>query len=110
MKCSGIMRLIIILKVTKIQDFTLFLEDTFLEKPQGGVNIFKVQVGKKIKNNKLMSFGINDEKLLEKYKAISAKMEDLKNIELNALPVYDDRYIQTKKLYMEIKFVLNFLV
>ena len=57
-----------------------------------------------------MSFGINDEKLLEKYKAISAKMEDLKNIELNALPVYDDRYIQTKMLYMEIKFVLNFLV
>ena len=46
---------------------------------------------------------------MEKYKAIWARMEDLKNIELNALPVYDDRYIQTKKLYMEIKFVLNFL-
>ena len=46
---------------------------------------------------------------MEKYKATWAKMEDLKNIELNALPVYDDRYIQIKKLYMEIKFVLNFL-
>ena len=43
------MRLIIILHVTKIQDVTVFLEDTFLEKPQGGVNIFKVQVGKKKK-------------------------------------------------------------
>ena len=70
----------------------------------------KFKLEKKNKNNKLISFGINDEKLMEKYKAIWARMEDLKNIELNALPVYDDRYIQTKKLYMEIKFVLNFLV
>ena len=70
----------------------------------------KFKLEKKInKNNKLISFGINDEKLMEKYKATWAKMEDLKNIELNALPVYDDRYIQIKKLYMEIKFVLNFL-
>ena len=43
-----------------------------------------------------MSFRINDEKLLEKYKAIWTKTEDLKYIELNALPVYDDRYIKTK--------------
>ena len=43
-----------------------------------------------------MSFHINDEKLLEKYKAIWTKTEDLKYIELNALPVYDDRYIKTK--------------
>ena len=43
-----------------------------------------------------MSFRINDEKLLEKYRAICAKIEDLKNIKLNALPVYDDRYIKTK--------------
>ena len=52
--------------------------------------------GDKDKNNKLMSFRIDDEKLLEKYKAIWTKIEDLKNIELNALPVYDDRYIKTK--------------
>ena len=44
----------------------------------------------------MMSFHINDEKLLEKYKAIWTKIEDLKNIELNALPFYDDRYIKTK--------------
>ena len=43
-----------------------------------------------------MSFPINDKKLLEKYKTIWIKIEDLKNIELNALPVYDDRYIKIK--------------
>ena len=43
-----------------------------------------------------MLFRINDEKLLEKYKAMWTKIEDLKNIELNYLAVYDDRYIKTK--------------
>ena len=43
-----------------------------------------------------MSFRIDDEKLLEKYKAIWTKIAGLKNIELNALPVYDDRYIKIK--------------
>ena len=35
--------------------------------------------------NKLMSFCINDERLLEKYKAVWTKIEELKNIKLNAL-------------------------
>ena len=48
------------------------------------------------KNSKLMSFQIDGGKLLEKYKTIWTKIEDLKNIELNALPVYDDRCIKTK--------------
>ena len=48
------------------------------------------------KSNKLMSFRIDDEKLLKKYKAIWPRTENLKNIELNALPVYDARYIKTK--------------
>ena len=48
------------------------------------------------KNNKLMSFHIHDEKLLEKYKTIGTKIEELKNIEFNALPFYDDRYIYKK--------------
>ena len=48
------------------------------------------------KTNKLMSFCIHDEKLLEKYKAIQIKIEDLKNIELNALLVHYERYIKTK--------------
>ena len=42
--------------------------------------------------NKLMSFLIDD----EKYKAIWTKTEDLKNIELDALPVYDNRSIKIK--------------
>ena len=63
-----------------------------MPKRSGYVKIFKVEN----KKSKLMSFYIDDEKQLEKYKAILAKIEDLKNIELNALPMYDDRYIKTK--------------
>ena len=43
-----------------------------------------------------MSSHTDDEKLLEKYKTIWNRIEDLKNIELNVSPVYDDRYIKTK--------------
>ena len=43
-----------------------------------------------------MSFCIDNEKLLEKYKTTQAKIEDLKIIELNALPVYHNTYIKTK--------------
>ena len=43
-----------------------------------------------------MSFCIVDEKLLVKYRAIWTKTEDSKNIELNALPVFDDRYTKIK--------------
>ena len=50
----------------------------------GYVKTFKVKDGNKDENNKLMSFRIDDEKLLEKYKAIWTRIEDLKNIELNA--------------------------
>ena len=55
-----------------------------------------------------MTFRVDDEKILEKYKAVQAKIEDLKNIELNALPVYNHRYIKTKiRLYRD-KFYTNF--
>ena len=43
-----------------------------------------------------MSFRIDDDKLLETYKTIWAKIEMLNNIELNVLPVYDGGYIETK--------------
>ena len=43
-----------------------------------------------------MLLRIGDEKLLEKYKTNCTKIQDLKNIELNALCVYDDRHIKTK--------------
>ena len=45
---------------------------------------------------KTMSFSIADEKLSEKYQAIWNKIEDLKDVELNVLPVYDDRCIKSK--------------
>ena len=32
---------------------------------------------------------------INKYKTIWAKIEDLKNIELNTLPVYGDRHIKS---------------
>ena len=50
----------------------------------------------KDKNNKLISFRIDDEKLLEKYDTIFTEVEDLKNIELNVLSAYDDRYVKTE--------------
>ena len=58
----------------------------------GYVKAFKVEG----KINKLMSLSINNEKLLEKYEVIWTKIEDIKNIELDALPVYDNKYIKTK--------------
>ena len=42
----------------------------------GYVKTFKVKDGDKNKNNKLISFRIDGEKLLEKYKTIWAKIED----------------------------------
>ena len=49
-----------------------------------------------MESNRLMSSGINDDKRLEKHKTIWTKIEDLKNININALPVYDVEYIKTK--------------
>ena len=54
-----------------------------MSKMSGYIKTFKVKDGDKDENNKLISFRIDDEKLLEKYKAISTKIEDLQNIELN---------------------------
>ena len=39
---------------------------------------------------------MHNDKLLEKYKTIWIKIEDLRNIEFNVLPIYDDRYVKTK--------------
>ena len=43
-----------------------------------------------------MSFHLDHRRLLEKYIALWTKIEHLKNNELNALPVYDDRYVKIK--------------
>ena len=75
-----------------------------MPKLSGYVKTFKVED----KINKLMSFRIGDEKLLEKYKATWTKIKDLKNIELDALPVYDDRYIKTKiRTYDKVKLTFS---
>ena len=51
------------------------------------VKIFKVKEGDNDKNNKLMSFCIDYEKLLETYKVFWTRIEDLKNIKLNSLRI-----------------------
>ena len=43
-----------------------------------------------------MSFRIDDDTILEKYKTTWTNIEDFKNMELNVLPVYDDRNIKSK--------------
>ena len=63
-----------------------------MPKMSGYVKTFKVKEGDK----KSMSFCKGGEKLLEKYQAIWTKIEDFKNIELNALLVCDDRYTKIK--------------
>ena len=50
-----------------------------LIKMSGYISRLKV----KDKNNKLVSFRIDNKKLLEKYKTIWTKIEESKNIELN---------------------------
>ena len=74
----------------------------------GYVKTFKAKDGAKDKNSKLMSFHIDDEELLEKCKAIWSNIEGFKNIELNALPVYDDRYIKSKIRTYSKEIYINF--
>ena len=80
-----------------------------MPKMSGYVQAFQVKDGDKDKNNILMSFGIDDdEKLLEKSKALQTNVKDLKNIKLNYLPVYDDRYIKAKMRTYGNKVYTNF--
>ena len=44
-----------------------------------------------------MTLPICDDQLLKKYKTIWTKIEGLQNIELDTLPVYDNRYEINKK-------------
>ena len=68
-----------------------------LPKMSGYVKTFKDDSEDKNKTNKLMNLCIDDHKLLEKYKTIWTMIENLKSIELNALSIYDDRYIKKQK-------------
>ena len=56
----------------------------------------KLKIKTEIKTINSRHHCIDDGKLLEKYKLIWIKLEDLKNIEVNNLPVYHDRFIKTK--------------
>ena len=76
-----------------------------LPKLSGYVKIFKV----KDKNDKLMFFRIMMKIFQKNIKLRFGKNVNLKNIELNALPVYDDRYIKTKTRAYGIKFILTFV-
>ena len=53
---------------------------SIMSKMSGYIITFKIKEGNKHKNNKLMSFCIDDQKLLKKYEAIWIKIEDLKNL------------------------------
>ena len=75
-----------------------------MPKMSGYVKTFKVED----KINKLMSFHTDDKKLIEKQKAIWTKTEDVKNIKLDALPVYDHKYIKTKMRTYDDKVQTNF--
>ena len=44
----------------------------------------------------MLTFSKDDDKLLEKHKTIWDKIEDFQNIELNVLPINDERYIKNK--------------
>ena len=64
-----------------------FIKPLFLTLPKISeyIKTFKDKDGNKY--NKLMSFRINDEKLLRKHKAVWTKNEDLKKIVLKDLPI-----------------------
>ena len=79
-----------------------------LSKMSGYVKSFNAKDGDKDRNNKLMSLHIDDNKLFEKYKIIWSKIDDLRNIKLTALPVYDDRFIKTKTRTYGDKVYTNF--
>ena len=75
----------------------------------GCVKTFKVKDGKDKSNKSIFFFFcIDDKKLSQKYKTICNKIDDLKNIEMNTLPVYDDRYIKTKVRTYANKVYTNF--
>ena len=57
----------------------------------------KLKKEMKEENNRLMSFRIDNEELMERYKSIWTNIEGLKNIKINALPIYDNRYIKPEE-------------
>ena len=60
----------------------------------GYVKTFKLKDGDEDKSNNFMSFQIDTDTILEKYEKKWKNIEDLKHVELNALPGYDDTSLQ----------------
>ena len=58
------------------------------------LDLLRIKTEDKDKNNNLMLFRIDDDKLLEKCKTIWSKIEGFPNIELNSLWAYNDRYVR----------------
>ena len=91
-----------LIKTNNLENLTGYLDEAtwplflMLPKISGYVKTFRDKSKDKNKDNKLMSFCIDKDKLLQKYKTIWTRIEDLQNVELNALSVYDDRYVKTK--------------
>ena len=70
-----------------------------MPKMRGYITTFKHKGGDK-NINQLMPLCIDNYKLLEICKTICFKTGDLKDVEVDALPVCDGRYIKTKKNMM----------
>ena len=62
----------------------------------------RVIIPKLLKINNFISFFIDDDMLLEKYKTVWTKSEHLQDVELNVLLFYDDRYIFFNSLWKKI--------
>ena len=64
------------------------------------VRTFKDKGRDNDQNNRSISFRKDDDKLLKNYKTICTKIDSLQNIELNALPVCENRYkFQNRKIW-----------
>ena len=75
----------------------------------GCVKIFEDKRGdNNYDNNKFISLHIDDDQLLENYKTVWEKIGDLQNIKFDFLPIYEDRYIKTKKRTCGDKVCTNF--
>ena len=65
---------------------------------------------KKFDGNKIMSFRVNDKKMLKKYNKIWDTIADLLDVKFHSYPVYGDneKYIKTKIRMYEDRVITNF--
>ena len=65
---------------------------------------------KNFDGNKMMSFRVNDKKMLKKYNKIWDTIADLLDVQFDSYPVYGDneKYIKTKIRMYEDRVITNF--